>query len=174
METSGLGRICLRIHTRYIWCPSRQCPCSPQFSQTIYWIMSHLAAVSVCLLMTSWCTEISALKKTLGTFKKILMPCRCGNGVGSWSSTQKMSSSPHHQQEKEHTVHIYTSMVNSSSQQTHQHTLVSILRRTWTGQITSKQSLKSLPKDDEGTMLSDPRAPDIGVCLYSVGPSHQG
>ena len=33
-------------------------------------------------------------------------------------------------------------MVNSSSQQTQQNTLVSISRTTWTGQITSKQSLK--------------------------------
>ena len=86
--------------------------------------------------------KISSEEDSIGTFNKILMPCRCGNGIGSWCSTQKnvkFSTSP--TRERKYSLHT-TSMVNSSSQQTQQNTLVSILRTTWTGQITSKQSLK--------------------------------
>ena len=48
-----------------------------------------------------------------------------------------------------------------------------VTKNLWSQCILAEKH-QTLPKEDEGTMLSDPRAPDLGVCLYSVGPSHQG
>ena len=108
--------------------------------------MSHLAAVSICLLMTAGCTERSVLKKTLGTFNKILMPCRCGNGIGSWSSTQKyvkFSTSPTRERKYSlHSYYIHGQQLITADTAKYLGVMVSILRTTWTGQITSKQSLK--------------------------------